>query len=103
MYDPEVYLHYDQWYRKHPAIREFYRSILLDPAVARRGFFDPAYLEIVLRRQDRGVDQGWLLHKLLALVIYLDVILGADDQPAPADRSLEAAREAPIASPRDSS
>ncbi|OGC91170.1 MAG: hypothetical protein A2W25_10295 [candidate division Zixibacteria bacterium RBG_16_53_22] len=55
-YDRDAYIHYDQWYRAHREIRDFYEGILLDDRTLRRGYFNRPYLELLLKRERTGGD-----------------------------------------------
>ncbi len=52
--DKKTYVHFNQWYREYPAIREMYEDILLSDTTISRGFFNRQRIEEIMLRQKRG-------------------------------------------------
>ncbi len=78
---------YSDWLRGR--LREYLRSVLLDPSAGSSRLFDRAELERALGEHERGErDHGFLLYKVLNLALWHDAYLGGG-------WGVEAARSAP--------
>lgn len=52
--DKKTYVHFNQWYREYPRIREMYEDVLLSDSTISRGFFNRSRIEEIMNRQKRG-------------------------------------------------
>jgi asparagine synthetase B (glutamine-hydrolysing) len=69
-HDYSTYVHYDQWYRSHRKIREFFETVLLDQRTLQRGYFDHRALESLLKYQRRGGNAFGVLSHLVSFELF---------------------------------
>lgn len=74
--DKTTYVHFNQWYRKYPAISELYEGILTDDTTVKRGLYhQPRVAEVIARQRSGGNaynDLAQLLSLELINRIYID-------------------------------
>jgi len=70
LHDYSTYVHYDQWYRSHSGIRDFFESVLLDQRTLQRGYYDPVALRSLLNYQRRGGNAFGVLSHFVSFELF---------------------------------
>ena len=68
--DYSTYVHYDQWYRTHGKMREYFESLLLDSRTLQRGYFEPKAIQSLLAYQRRGGNAFGVLSHLVSFELF---------------------------------
>ncbi|KAA3632294.1 MAG: hypothetical protein DWP97_11250 [Calditrichaeota bacterium] len=80
-YDKYNYVQLNQWYRKFPANRKYFESILLDKRTFARGYFNEAAMRTLLKKQAHGANYFGVISNLTSFELFNRYFVDREDPP----------------------
>lgn len=69
-YNPDNYIHHNQWYRADSAISDYFNDLLMDSKTLDRGFYDKSNIRALLKRQNSGGDSFYAISSLASFELF---------------------------------
>jgi asparagine synthase (glutamine-hydrolysing) len=80
--DPRQYVHFDQWYRSRPRVKQFVHDILTGSRTRQRGLFRIEGIDKLLKLEQSGRSYFAFIAALLNVEIWCRFFIDGDDPPS---------------------